>query len=206
MRQCWYCVCGLLIPVAVLWLERPAVVPAASPSSSFPHGIAASEADENTDSKQARESLLERTRSGKVTGSSERGVKLFHKAGCVSCHSVKPGQDDSSAPNLARIGERRSLASIARKVLFPSSDIASGWQQVTVTMKDGRTVIGVLKNSSADDPLIISRGGKSVEVAQADIESFARETTSEMPEGLLDGWSTRDAMDLFQYLASLKHK
>ncbi len=87
-------------------------------------------------------------------GDFERGRDLFFTrtdAQCVRCH--KAGGDDGAlggnvAPNLAGIGKRKGREYILESILYPSRQFAEGYEQATLTMKNGDLIVArILKET-----------------------------------------------------------
>ncbi len=80
-----------------------------------------------------------------VTGNAERGRETYWGRGaCSQCHMVA-GRGGTLGPDLARIGEQRSPASLRESIVSPSARIVTGYQGVRVTQA-GRSITGIRKN------------------------------------------------------------
>ena len=89
-------------------------------------------------------------------GDFERGRALFFTrsdAQCVRCHQA--GGTDGAlggnvAPNLSGVGERKGREYILESILFPSRKFAEGYEQATLTFKNGETWIARILQESDD--------------------------------------------------------
>lgn len=72
------------------------------------------------------------------------------------------------------------------------------------SMQDGRQIVARIVNLSGDliivatDP--VDPGGSEVRFKRGDVESMTTMTTSLMPEGLLNTFTSDDVLDLLAYL------
>jgi putative heme-binding domain-containing protein len=136
-------------------------------------------------------------------GSLDRGRHLYSELSCAACHGAT-GQGGKRGPRLIGFSSRYDRAEIIRSVLDPSQRIAAGFQRLTLTTTDGRTISGRLQNRLTDDPVeILTSTGKRVQVRKAQIETAVLSKVSDMPEGLVDELSREDFAALITYLVQL---
>jgi PQQ-dependent dehydrogenase (methanol/ethanol family) len=76
--------------------------------------------------------------------------ELFFQGECSSCHMVR-GRGGILGPDLTNVGRARKLPQIDRALRDPGSGGPRSNQAVSVRMKDGRTVRGLLRYESAFD-------------------------------------------------------
>jgi putative heme-binding domain-containing protein len=138
-------------------------------------------------------------------GSAAQGKKFFfddNGPDCASCHKVR-GEGGTFGPDLSDLADRYDREEIIRSVLRPSDRIADGYQRVTITTTDGRTVGGRLV---ADTPnyVEVRVHGKVVRFERDLIDECRPDPRSEMPEGLVDDLSEAQFADLVSYLLTLK--
>ncbi|HAV63417.1 MAG TPA: hypothetical protein DCY13_13755 [Verrucomicrobiales bacterium] len=139
-------------------------------------------------------------------GDAARGRELFfHHPGaqCLRCHKV--GNDGGIVgPDLGGIGRRQSREQLLEAILFPNAAIAAGFENVTLTLRDGRSHAGTVVREDEGKLIVNSpEEGGEIELSRADIESRVR-GLSAMPEGIGDLLSRHEIRDLIEYLSSLK--
>ncbi len=160
--------------------------------------------------KQYNEALskgdeLARYRDALVGGDAASGRKIFRErveVSCIRCHAV--GHDGGIVgPRLDGIGERQSREYLLESIVFPNAKIAPGFESVTLKLRDGPAVSGILKKEDAKNIELVNGDGKTVKVPTATVMSRER-GLSAMPEGFAKVLSRRDLRDLVEFLASLR--
>jgi len=73
------------------------------------------------------------TGGGSLAGGSTDPKAIIGAAGCLGCHMLD-GQGAKIAPDLTRVGARRSPDSIRKKILDPMSSIAKGYEKLAGVM------------------------------------------------------------------------
>ena len=140
------------------------------------------------------------------SGNIENGRKLFfnaEKTQCIKCHQIGD-KGERIGPELTGIGNRFSRIYLVESILEPSRTIASGFQTFAVTLKDGRTVIGV-KVAETDETITFGdKDGKKHLLKKSDIEAQRPEKLSVMPEGLEKSLTVYEFVDLIAFLVSQK--
>ena len=77
-----------------------------------------------------------------VPGDAAAGGKVFWGEGnCGSCHMVH-GRGSSTGPDLSDVGSRMTVDEIQTALLRPGQNITPGYEVVTVTLQDGKTLQG----------------------------------------------------------------
>ncbi len=124
------------------------------------------------------------------------GRALFERT-CFACHTLY-GQGGKIGPDLTG-SNRANLDYILTEIIDPSEVMQDGYQLVTVTTRDGRTLAG---NAAAEDArqLTLRLIGQDTVVAKSEILSREKSPVSMMPEGLLRALSTDEVRDLIAYL------
>ena len=89
-------------------------------------------------------------------------------------------------------------------MLQPSKTIATGFNAVTVTLKDGSAQMGFIVKRDADQLTLKIVTGQSLPIKTSEVKSEQPLPVSLMPEGLLQSFTAQEAADLLAYLASLK--
>jgi putative heme-binding domain-containing protein len=92
---------------------------------------------------------------------------------------------------------------IIEAVLNPSASIAMGFEAVSVTTKDGKSVAGFVL--SAGDPLLIKDlAGNQIAIAANNVATNEKLKASLMPAGGALGLAAQDVADIAAYLVSIR--
>lgn len=130
------------------------------------------------------------------------GQLAWQKAGCQKCHKRR-GEGDAFGPDLTSLGWRRRRQEILEAILYPSHELDEEYPTVTVELKSGKTVSGVMSAVSADSFRMISSTAEHTEFARSDIESIRNQPVSNMPDGLLEPLTAEEIRALFVFLTSI---
>ncbi|SIO66439.1 putative membrane-bound dehydrogenase domain-containing protein [Singulisphaera sp. GP187] len=139
-------------------------------------------------------------------GKAERGRSLFQDLkglACIRCHAV--GKEGGAVgPELSSIGAKYPRHELIQSVLYPSAQIASGYEPVVVATGDGRVLTGIIKSDTPEALEIEDADAKRVRIPRDQIDDRKRSDVSLMPTGLAEGLSQQDFADLIAYLETLK--
>ena len=119
---------------------------------------------------------------------------------CAKCHDAEAGTQ--LGPDIAQAGKEATAEHLIESVLLPSKVIKKGYEPLTVSTTDGRTVTGLLvEEKNGTLTLIDPAGGKRVTIPAADVDTRTVGTQSLMPDGLVNTLSDRQQfLDLAKYL------
>lgn len=148
--------------------------------------------------KQADIALYKRQLTDEVLARANlaNGRAIFERT-CAACHTLY-GNGGKVGPDITG-SNRPNLDYILTEIINPSEVIPEGYQLVTITTRDGRTVAGNI--AAEDDRQITLRMiGQDTVVAKSDIQSRETSPVSMMPEGLLKMLSRDEVRDLIGYL------
>ena len=138
-----------------------------------------------------------------VGGNAEAGKKVFierAELSCVRCHKVQ-GEGGEVGPELTGLGKKNGRGYLLTSILYPNAAIATGFENVLVTLKGGQSYAGIIKSESATELVLNSAEDGLVTVKKSEIT--AREKgLSGMPEGFGDLISKQDLRNLIEYLAT----
>lgn len=141
-----------------------------------------------------------------VGGDIAKGRNLFFRnqtAQCMRCHSFND-YGGNAGPRLNGVAARLTPDQILESLIEPSARIASGYGIVTVDLKDGKTVAGILQGEKTDG-LILKIGDKPDTLIRK--ENIVKQTSaaSSMPpmRYLL---TKREIRDLMSFLTTLKEE
>ena len=139
-------------------------------------------------------------------GSVEAGKDVFFNhpgATCTQCHRLD--NDPAQGPNLSGIGAAHDLNYIYTAIVKPSADIAEGYAQTVVNLKDGSIKSGrLLKEASTPDAIVlIEADGKQIKIQRENIEGEPKTTQESSMKKMNEALSPVELRDLVAYLASL---
>jgi putative heme-binding domain-containing protein len=134
----------------------------------------------------------------------DRGRGLFGDTGCFACHRFG-NEGGDVGPDLTSVSARFGFRDLLESIVEPSKVVSDQYQASVLTLTDGKVVIGRIVdlhvdvlhvNTDALDP------GLLVNVNRRQIESIVPSRVSVMPEGLIDGLTQEEILDLIAYLCS----
>ncbi|MEP2690515.1 HEAT repeat domain-containing protein [Maribacter dokdonensis] len=124
-------------------------------------------------------------------------------AQCVRCHSVN-GSGGEVGPKLDNIGNILSRQQLLEALIEPSIRLAPGYGTVTITLKDGQKVKGVLIEENDKELLLRTSEAEPLRVPLMRIAS--RENSMSAMPAMGRMISRRELRDLIEYLGSLRNK
>ncbi|BCX46309.1 dehydrogenase domain containing protein [Haloferula helveola] len=141
-------------------------------------------------------------------GDAGKGRQVFYNHGaaqCSRCHKALPNRNGGVAgPDLRSIGKAHDAAYILESIIEPGARIASGYGMVSLTMKDGNVVAGLLLEDADDfvalaDPVDASRK----EYPRKDVASVSSPVSTMPPMAQI--LSKKEVRDLIAFLGSMKN-
>ena len=155
-------------------------------------------------SKLSPDALMASYASTLQGGDEGRGRNIFYRnqnAQCLKCHSF----DDyggNAGPRLNGVGKRLTRQQILESLINPSARLAPGYGVVTLTLKDGKTTAGILKEENATSYIL--KGGDQPDevIAKSNVTKRA-----DAPSSMLDMkpiLSKKEIRDLVSFLSGLK--
>lgn len=127
------------------------------------------------------------------------GKPLFTKH-CASCHTLF-GEGNKIGPELTG-ADRKNLDFLMSNVVDPSGYMRPEYVPYNVTLKDGRTLDGLMVESTPATITLVNAKNERTVVRREQIEELATSPISLMPEKLLDTLKDQEIRDLFAYLQS----
>ena len=140
----------------------------------------------------------------KPTGNAQNGERIF-RAQCSSCHLVD-GRGGVLGPDLSRIGVARTPAALTRQIRGAVEDFRQGYEPVTVTTSEGRTVRGTRKNEDLFSVQVMDSTERLQGYVKAQVKAVTEEKRSLMPAYSVDQLNEKDLADLLSYLWTLRGK
>jgi putative heme-binding domain-containing protein len=135
-------------------------------------------------------------------GNAENGERIFN-ARCSSCHVVN-GRGGVLGPDLSRIGIARTPAALTRQIRGAVEDFRQGYEPVTVTTAQGRTVRGTRKNEDMFSVQVMDSTERLQGYVKSEVKAVTPEKRSLMPAYGLDQLNEQDLNDLVRYLGTLR--
>jgi putative heme-binding domain-containing protein len=139
-------------------------------------------------------------------GDATRGRAVFlerPEVQCSRCHKLGT-EGGIVGPALDGIAKQRDRRYLLESIVQPNAQIAQGFDNVLVTLRDDREFAGTVR-SETDDTLVLA----TVEAGEVKLPKTSiadrRRGLSAMPDGLAALVSRRDLRDLIEFLASLKN-
>ncbi len=124
-------------------------------------------------------------------------------AQCVRCHAVA-GAGGQVGPPLDNIGNILSREQLLESLIEPSARLAPGYGTVSLTLKDGQQVTGVLEEETEEALILRTSDAEPMEIAPSRIKKRENSPSAMPAMGRLI--SKRELRDLIHYLASLKEE
>jgi cytochrome c oxidase cbb3-type subunit 3 len=150
-------------------------------------------------------------------GDAAKGEALFTaRYGCSGCHMVR-GKGGLLGPDLSRAGASRSIEYLIDSIREPDKELSDGmldpnnhyglplvYDTVTVTLKNGESVIGVASNEDTFSLQLLDASQHLRLFPKSDLKSVRHERKSLMPAYSEAMIGAKDLEDLLAYLESLR--
>ena len=156
--------------------------------------------------KHSEGSLTDQYRSALYGGQRDQGAKIFYNnesAACVRCHAID-GYGGNVGPDLTNIGNQLTRKQLLESLVEPNARIAPGYGSVSVTLKDGSTIQGVLVKSTDDQITIRDGDGDSHEINTEQVETQVNAPSSMY--AMVDRLDLYQLRDLIAFLNDQKAK
>ncbi|MEO5889388.1 MAG: HEAT repeat domain-containing protein [Ferruginibacter sp.] len=137
-------------------------------------------------------------------GDPERGRRLFFRgeaAQCIRCHSYDD-MGGNAGPRLNGVASRLTRQMLLEALINPSARLAPGFGFVTLELKNGKTVSGILEEEN-NTSLSIKSGNEPKAVIPKDQVAKRTNAASSMPE-MKNILSKKEIRDVVSFLATLK--
>lgn len=137
-----------------------------------------------------------------LQGNKERGKEVFQEATCATCHQID-GEGIRFGPDLSAIGTKFPKTGLFESILNPNASVSESYQTITVNLKDGKSLTGLLVSETQASFTITIPGGNTTEIPRSKISETTKSSQSLMPDGLQQLMTLDDLVDLVEYLSSL---
>ncbi|MCB1232719.1 MAG: VCBS repeat-containing protein, partial [Verrucomicrobiae bacterium] len=128
-----------------------------------------------------------------------RGRQTFTVT-CGTCHQLF-GEGIALGPDLTG-SNRADLAYLLENVLAPSAVVGKDYLLNVLTLKDGSTVSGIIREETPEFVKVAMPGGSTTDVKLTDVAERQQLPQSLMVPGLFDALPLDQVADLVKYLAS----
>lgn len=159
---------------------------------------------EKYESRKPKDDVLAQYRETLSGGDARRGQRIMIShagAQCMRCHAIFEW-GANVGPNLAEVGKKFPPKYLLESLVAPSSAIAAGYGIATLTLKDGKTLVGIV---ASETPTHINLRIGNADLQQIEKAQVAQRVNapSSMPPmgGIL---SKREIRDLVAFLGELK--
>ncbi len=137
-------------------------------------------------------------------GDPERGKRIFfsnESTQCMRCHSYDD-MGGNAGPRLNGVASRITRPQILEALIKPSARLAPGFGVVTLKLKDGKTVSGVLENETQNSLIIKSGDEQNTTISKGDVVTRTNAASS-MPE-MRYILTKKEIRDVVSFLSTLK--
>ncbi|MGJ8682304.1 DUF7133 domain-containing protein [Paraglaciecola sp.] len=134
---------------------------------------------------------------GKGKGSISAGKTVFSQF-CGACHQLF-GQGGTLGPDLTGY-DRNNVNSFVLNIVDPNAEIREGYVLYRAKQKSGQVVVGILQDRNANYVVLKPHGLDAVTFQVDDLESLEIQTSSIMPERIIEHMSEQQIRDMFAYI------
>jgi putative heme-binding domain-containing protein len=132
------------------------------------------------------------------SGNASHGREVFSRT-CALCHKLFDAGMEIG-PELTG-ANRTDIDYLLQNIVDPNALIGADYQLNTIELKDGRILVGMIRNQDANT-LTVRTMTEVLTVPIPEVKTKTVSPMSMMPEGLFFAMSKEEARDLFRYLAS----
>jgi putative heme-binding domain-containing protein len=129
-----------------------------------------------------------------------RGASVFTQT-CSACHTFN-GVGGHVGPDLSGIRNQPADALLLH-ILVPNYEVVPGFQAVSITLRDGSTVVGHISTETESSVTLRTVYGTDETVLRTHISSLVASGLSLMPDGLEQSMTKNELADLIAYLKSI---
>ncbi len=130
------------------------------------------------------------------------GERFYYGAGgCTACHMIR-GSGGTTGPDLSNLGRERRVERITLALVKPGAVPSKGYRGVSVTLRDGGTLRGLIKNESNFDLQLQTLDGIMHYLSRDDIAREHYDSASLMPRVAQDSATVRDLVAFLSRLTS----
>lgn len=141
-----------------------------------------------------------------LTGEAARGRRLFFETAaiqCKQCHRIG-NQGTELGPDLSEIGKKYNRAQLLESIIEPSKQIDPKFAAYLVETTAGQVHAGLLIEKTEREVILKDTQNKQIRIPADEIELFAPQQKSLMPDSLLRDMTAQEVADLVEFLGTLK--
>jgi putative heme-binding domain-containing protein len=149
------------------------------------------------------EQMTKTMRDVTASGDPARGEGIFRRKDmlCLQCHAIG-GAGGQVGPDLSSIGASAPVDYLIDSLFLPSKAIKENYHSLLVTTTTGRQYTGVKVRQTKDALVLRTAEDKEVTILVKEIDEQIT-GGSLMPEGLVDGLTRQELLDLVKFLSEL---
>jgi len=141
-------------------------------------------------------------KSEESSGNVANGARIL-AAQCATCHRVNDA-GGRLGPDLSRLAASQTNQVLTRAIRDASASLTSGYETVTLVMRDGQQIRGTRKAEDAFSIQIMDTGQRLQGYLKANLREVTRDKKSLMPDFDRDRLSDGDLNDLLAFLGTLR--
>ncbi|HKE25357.1 MAG TPA: c-type cytochrome [Bryobacteraceae bacterium] len=147
------------------------------------------------------------SRSGATaSGDAASGEALFWgKGNCGRCHTLA-GRGGNLGPNLNSGRRRNDVARLKQSIVAPDDEIAEGYEVVSVTTPDGKTMTGIARFYDSFSVRLLTVSGEERTFFRDELTSVRRDMRSLMPADYGKRLSPKELDDLVAYIVKVRQE
>jgi putative heme-binding domain-containing protein len=136
-------------------------------------------------------------------GDAVRGEAVFRRKEltCFKCHAIG-GAGGQVGPDLSSIGASAPIDYLIESLLVPNKAVKENYHSWVVSTKDGQFFTGIKARESNTELILRDAEDREIAIPISKIEERAL-APSLMPEGLTDGLTQGEFLDLVRFLSEL---
>jgi putative heme-binding domain-containing protein len=137
-------------------------------------------------------------------GNGQQGAQVFYghdAAQCTRCHAIG-GRGGDVGPELGNIGNTLSREQLLLSMVEPGSRIAPGYGSISVTLENGETAQGVLKEETDSYVVLQSSDDETQQISKDQITE--RSNSPSAMFSMADILTKDEIRDLVEFLSQLK--
>lgn len=142
-----------------------------------------------------------------VPGNPANGKTVYARQGCASCHSIRESGElrgGLNAPELTRIGLRRSVQHLREALLDPNAAVPENYVHITVTTNSGRALTGTRLYEDTFTLLLRDTAGANHSLPKSSLREVRKDLKRSTMPSYKEKLNETDLQDLLAYLVSLK--
>jgi len=130
------------------------------------------------------------------------GRNLFHAVGCAACHRFA-GLGGDIGPDLTSVRNKYDVSYLLESILQPSEVISDQYSSKIVTLKDRKTLMGLVVEQGKELAVYPpSAEAEPTVVPKSEVRSIRPFPVSQMPGGMINALNESELRDLLAYLMS----